>query len=60
MIKSLTFTQSDPSNMLIDAFKEFELESDNTEKIFREIGDGLKAAIDVVLEAATLMFTLKF
>ena len=44
--------------MLIDAYKEFQMESDNTEKIFREIADWLGPAVDTVLEAATLMFDL--
>ena len=34
------------------------MESDNTEKIFREIGPNLGPAVDKVLEAATLMFDL--
>ena len=58
--KSLTFLSSDPSNQLIDAYREYQLKSENTERIFREIGQRLKEAIETVIEAATYQFSIPF
>ena len=60
VIKALTFISSDPSNQLIDAYREYELKSENTERIFREIGGKLKEAIETVIEAATYQFHIPF
>jgi len=49
----------DPAYFLIEAFKDFVEETDQTEKTFREIGDGLKSAIDTILETATMMWNPK-
>lgn len=58
--KALTFLSSDPSNQLIDAYREYQLKSENTERIFREIGPKLKEAIETVIEAATYQFNIPF
>mgnify|MGYP001616672668 CR=1 FL=1 len=49
-------SMNDKAYQLIEAFKDFEEETDQTERAFREIGLDLKVAIDTVLEAATLMW----
>jgi hypothetical protein len=56
----LTFISSHPSNQLIDAYREYELKSENTERIFREIGPNLKEAIVSVIDAATYQFHIPF
>jgi hypothetical protein len=60
VVNALTFISAHPSNQLIDAYREFELKSENTERIFREIGDKLKDAIETVIEAATYQFHIPF
>lgn len=49
----------DSAYFLIEAYKDFLEETDQTEKTFREIGNGLKGAIDTILDAATLMWSPK-
>lgn len=56
----MTFISSHPSNQLIDAYREYELKSENTERIFREIGPNLKEAIVSVIDAATYQFHIPF
>lgn len=58
VIKSLTFVSSDASNQLIDAYKEYQLKSENTERIFREIDKKLKEAIETVIDAATYQWRI--
>jgi hypothetical protein len=60
VINALTFISSHPSNQLIDAYREYELKSENTERIFREIGPNLKEAIVTVIDAATYQFHIPF
>mmetsp|Transcript_22396 Transcript_22396/g.22179 ORF Transcript_22396/g.22179 Transcript_22396/m.22179 type:complete len:564 (+) Transcript_22396:959-2650(+) len=60
VIDSLSLLSDHPANQLIDAFKEYELKSENTEKIFREIGGNLKQAITTVMEAATYQYNIPF
>ena len=57
-MKALTFISADPSNKLIDAFREYELKSENTERIFREIGENLIDAIKTVIDAATFQWNI--
>ena len=48
------------SSMLIDAYKEYVSQKDGTEKIFREISDLLKKAVDIVIDSATFMRKVQY
>lgn len=60
VIDALYLSSSHSSNQLIDAYKEYELKSENTERIFREIGSHLREAIVTIMDAATYQFSVKY
>jgi len=59
-MKTLHMVESGHAYKLVEAYKEFMLETDKTESIFWEIGENLKEAIDQVKETASLMWNIKF